>query len=194
MRFRANAVALWAVTLVASCATAPTTGPSVCFSPGGHCADLVIREIGTANHAIHVQAYGFSHPGIAKALGEAEARGVDVEVILDKSNRSVSYSEASLVANAGIKTFIDSRHPIAHNKVIVIDEREVITGSFNFTKAADEKNAENLLTLNSPALAKQYLDNWRAHQAHSDLYNPIPHATAAPVTRKSSRMSEESSE
>jgi len=118
-----------------------------------------------------VQAYGFTHPGIAKALAHAETRGVDVEVILDKSNRSESYSEANFVANAGIRTFIDARHPIAHNKVIVIDEREVITGSFNFTRAADEKNAENLLILNSSTLAKRYLDNWHAHQVHSDLYS-----------------------
>jgi phosphatidylserine/phosphatidylglycerophosphate/cardiolipin synthase-like enzyme len=160
----------WAALTLAGCATAPA--PDVCFSPGGHCADVVVHEIGTARRSIYVQAYGFTHPGIAKALADAETRGVDVEVILDKSNRSESYSEADFVANAGIKTFIDSRHPIAHNKVIVIDEREVITGSFNFTRAADEKNAENLLVLNSIALAKQYLDNWHAHQAHSDLYSP----------------------
>ena len=159
------------LTLV-GCATAPASGPTVCFSPGGHCADVVIHEIGTARQAIHVQAYGFTHAGIAKALVDAETRGVDVEVILDKSNRFESYSEANLVASAGIKTFIDARHPIAHNKVIVIDDREVITGSFNFTRAADEKNAENLLLLKSLALAIQYLDNWQAHHAHSDPYSP----------------------
>ena len=156
------------INAITGCAT--TSVPVVCFSPSGHCADLVIREIGTASHSIHVQAYGFSHPGIAKALADAEKRGVDVEVILDKSNRSESYSEGNFVAGAGIKTFIDSRHPIAHNKVIVIDQGEVITGSFNFTRAADEKNAENLLILKSPALAKQFLNNWQAHRVHSDPY------------------------
>ena len=156
------------VTILAGCAVA--NAPEICFSPGGHCADRVIREIGTARQSIHVQAYGFTHPGIAHALADAEKRGIDVEVILDKSNRSGSYSEANLVAGAGIKTFIDARHPIAHNKVIVIDGHEVITGSFNFTRAADEKNAENLLILESRSLAKQYLENWRVHQAHSDSY------------------------
>jgi len=164
-----RSIVLLAILAVAGCVTAPA--PDVCFSPGGHCADVVVHEIGTARHSIYVQAYGFTHPGIAKALAHAETRGVDVEVILDKSNRSESYSEANFVANAGIRTFIDARHPIAHNKVIVIDEREVITGSFNFTRAADEKNAENLLILNSSTLAKRYLDNWHAHQVHSDLYS-----------------------
>ena len=160
----------WAAVTLTGCATAPAS--DVCFSPGGHCAAVVIQEIGAARHSIYVQAYGFTHPGIADALAGAEKRGVDVEVILDKSNRSESNSEAYLVVNAGIKTYIDSRHAIAHNKVIVIDEREVVTGSFNFTRAADEKNAENLLILKSPSLAKQYLQNWRVHEGHSDLYRP----------------------
>ncbi len=153
------------VLAIAGCATAPA--PSVCFSPGGHCADQIIREIGSAHKTIYVRAYGFTHPGIAKALAEAEGRGVDVEVILDKSNLSAQYSEAGDVARAGVKTYIDSRHPIAHDKVIVIDQVEVITGSFNFTRAADEKNAENLLIIRSSPLAAQYNADWQAHLAHS---------------------------
>ena len=68
-------------------------------------------------------------------------------------------------------TAIDAAHSIAHNKVMVIDEATVITGSFNFTKAAEESNAENLLIVReTPALAGKYLSNWRAHQRHSTAY------------------------
>jgi phosphatidylserine/phosphatidylglycerophosphate/cardiolipin synthase-like enzyme len=49
---------------------------------------------------------------------------------------------------------------IAHNKVMVIDSRTVITGSFNFTKAAEESNAENLLVIDDAELAKKYTQNW----------------------------------
>lgn len=56
---------------------------------------------------------------------------------------------------------------IAHNKVMIIDDRIVITGSFNFTKAAEEKNAENLLIIDSPALAAKYVANFEAHRKHS---------------------------
>jgi len=157
---------------LAGCATTPA--PSVCFSPDVRCADVVVHELGTARHAIHVLAYGFSHPGIARALADARQRGLDVEVILDKSNQREHYSEADFVARAGVITYIDARHPIAHNKVIVIDEREVITGSFNFTRAADEKNAENLLVIHSASLASRYLENWREHQAHSSRYEGSP--------------------
>ena len=69
----------------------------------------------------------------------------------------------------GIPVFIDSSHRpgIAHNKVMVIDQAVVITGSFNFTKAAETRNAENLLIIRDPALAAAYGRNFNAHMAHS---------------------------
>jgi len=51
---------------------------------------------------------------------------------------------------------------------MIIDREIVITGSFNFTKAAEEKNAENLLVISSKKLAKHYLDNWLKHKEHSE--------------------------
>ena len=65
---------------------------------------------------------------------------------------------------------IDDTHAIAHNKVMVIDSGTILTGSFNFTRAAEEKNAENLLVIQDAALAEKYAANWRAHAQHSDLY------------------------
>jgi phosphatidylserine/phosphatidylglycerophosphate/cardiolipin synthase-like enzyme len=53
---------------------------------------------------------------------------------------------------------------------MVVDGRVVLTGSFNFTKAAEEKNAENLLVIEDAALAKRYADNWADHAAHSRAY------------------------
>ena len=92
------------------------------------------------------------------------------EVILDKSQRSEKYSSADFVIHAGIPTKIDAKHAIAHNKIMVIDDQTVITGSFNFTTAAEEHNAENLLVIRSPDLAAKYTANWQAHAAHSDPY------------------------
>jgi len=61
-------------------------------------------------------------------------------------------------------------YAIAHNKVMVIDGSTVITGSFNFTKAAEESNAENLLIIHGQELSKKYADNWREHAGHSQAY------------------------
>jgi len=65
---------------------------------------------------------------------------------------------------------IDAKHAIAHNKIMVIDGEVVITGSFNFTKAAEEHNAENLLVIRDAALAERYAANWKAHAEHSEAY------------------------
>jgi len=87
-------------------------------------------------------------------LVEAHQRGVRTEIILDKSQRTEKYSAADFTAHLGVPTYIDEAHAIAHNKIMIIDQEIVITGSFNFTKAAEERNAENLLIIKDKALAE----------------------------------------
>ncbi len=141
------------------------------FSPKGGCTAAIVEALRGAKKTIHVQAYSFTSVPIAAALVEAHKRGVKVEVILDKSQQTEKYSEADFLQHAGIALFIDSAHSIAHNKVMILDGETVITGSFNFTKAAEEHNAENLLIIHqTPALAEKYLSNWRAHQRHSPAW------------------------
>jgi phosphatidylserine/phosphatidylglycerophosphate/cardiolipin synthase-like enzyme len=135
-----------------------------------------------------VQAYSFTSAPIAKALVDAHKRGVKVEMILDKSQRSEKYSSADFVIHAGIPTKIDAQHAIAHNKTIIVDGAVVVTGSFNFTKAAESNNAENLLVIRDKALAEKYTANWKAHAEHSEVYegktqgySETHHAAAAPA-------------
>ena len=90
--------------------------------------------------------------------------------MLDKSQESATYSRISDIADAGIPTYVDRKHAIAHNKVMIIDKETVITGSFNFTYAAENKNAENVIIIKSTDLAKSYLTNFREHRSHSVLY------------------------
>ena len=93
-----------------------------------------------------------------------------MELILDKSQRTQKYSSATFLFNAGIPTKIYAKHAIAHNKVMIIDGETVITGSFNFTKAAEENNAENLLIVHDKKLAERYTRNWQEHERHSEVY------------------------
>ncbi len=142
----------------------------VFFSPKGGCTEAVVQELGKAKATVLVQAYSFTSAPISKALLVAHKRGVKVEVILDKSQKTAKYSEADFLVNVGIPTKIDTKHAIAHNKIMVIDGQTVITGSFNFTTAAEEHNAENLLVIRSPELAAKYAANWKVHADHSDPY------------------------
>ena len=143
----------------------------VFFSPQGGCTDAVVSELNQAKSNVLVQAYSFTSAPIAKALVGAHRRGVKVTVILDKSQRTEQYSSATFLRNQGVPTFIDDKHATAHNKVMVIDGRTVITGSFNFTKRAEEKNAENLLVIRDIDLASRYRKNWDEHRAHSVAYH-----------------------
>lgn len=143
----------------------------VLFNPGGRCTEAIIEEINSAEKEILVQAYSFTARPIAKALVEAHKRGVDVHVIIDERKSKTRGSQATFLANQSIPTYIDGEHPRAHNKVIIIDGKTVITGSFDFTIQA-ETNAENLLIIKCSKLAKLYIKNWMAHGEDSPLLTP----------------------
>jgi phosphatidylserine/phosphatidylglycerophosphate/cardiolipin synthase-like enzyme len=140
----------------------PITGQiEVGFSPKGGAEALVIRAIASAQQEILVAAYSFTSKPIAAALLAAHQRGVVVRAVLDKSQRSEKYSAATFLANQGIAVRIDEKHAIQHNKYLVIDGHTVELGSFNYSRAAAERNAENVVVLwNQPAVARQYRADW----------------------------------
>ncbi len=141
---------------------------AVCFTPGENCTQLVVDKINAAKNSIRMQAYSFTSMPIVKALIDAHRRGVDVLVLLDKSNVKQKYSVTNTLTNNGIPFLIDWRPAIAHNKIIIIDALISITGSFNFTKAAQEKNAENVLLISDKNLAARYRENFNRRQAVSE--------------------------
>jgi phosphatidylserine/phosphatidylglycerophosphate/cardiolipin synthase-like enzyme len=105
-------------------------------------------------------------------LVDANKRGVQVRAVLDKSQLSERYSGATSLANAGVPVCINSRYAIMHNKFLVIDGQAVETGSFNYTKAAAGKNAENAIVIRSvPSVVQAYAAEWKRLWDESE---PIP--------------------
>ena len=156
-----------------SASTVPLNGASatVAFSPNGDGVRVIVDAIRGARKQILVQAYGFSQTDIIRALSDAHDRGVDVRVILDKSNETARYTGATYLLHHRIPTFIDDTVAIAHNKVMVIDGTTVVTGSFNFTKAAQTRNAENVLVISgAPTLAARYAQDWDWRLQYSHPY------------------------
>ena len=133
----------------------------VYFSPRGGATAAVVREISAAKTSVSVLAYSFTSQPIAEAIIAAHRRGVRVEVVLDESQRT-ERAQADELRAAGVPLWFDTKHAIMHNKVVVVDAAVVVTGSFNFSAAAESSNAENLLVLRSPDLAARYLENFRA--------------------------------
>ncbi len=142
----------------------------VYFSPKGGATEAIVKELNNARDEVLVAAYTFTSAPIAAALKEAHGRGVKVSAILDRSNETAKYSSATFLTNSGILTLIDSKHAIQHSKYMVIDRGVVITGSFNFSNAAEKSNAENLLVIRDRRLAEKYRENWNEHSKHATTY------------------------
>ncbi|MGZ9724264.1 phospholipase D family nuclease [Rhizobium miluonense] len=132
---------------------------SVCFTPAEQCEGRIVEAIDRAQSSIRVQAYGFTSLPIIHALQRAAERGIEVLAILDKTNER-KYSGATLLDAAGIPVWIDSEPAIAHNKIMVIDERLTSGGSYNYTAAAQKRNAENVTFMENAEIARQFIANW----------------------------------
>ena len=147
-------------------------GISVFFSPNGGAGAAVVAAINSAKATLDVQAYLLSTKDIIAPIAKAHTRGVKVRVVMDADNAADQYSGATYLANAGVPVFLDAEHKEAHDKVMLVDGKTIVTGSFNFTRAADEQNAENLLIIEArPRLFAAYRKNFETHLKHSKLYS-----------------------
>ena len=134
----------------------------LCFTPQQDCAHKLVTLINSAKRVIHLQAFSFTSWQITNALVRAHKRGVKVLALFDKSLFSAPYNKKTKYLTAhGVKVWLDPADNIAHNKVLIIDDSAVETGSFNYTYSAQHFNAENIIIIYSPQLAKQYLANWQ---------------------------------
>lgn len=145
----------------------------VLFTPEDDATARIVKAIAHAQQEVLVQSYLFTNRRIADALVRARRAGKAVQVISDQTAYEQGLAPVLTDMNsAGIAVYLDAQHATAHNKIMVIDGAlpapAIITGSFNFTVAAQKHNAENLLLITGDReLARAYRDNWLAHQAHS---------------------------
>ncbi|MEO8443298.1 MAG: phospholipase D family protein [Betaproteobacteria bacterium] len=142
------------------------------FTADDHADEMIIAAIDAAQVQVLMQAYSLTHRRIADALIRARSRGVEVAIIADQEQSRANPAMLRELARAGVPLLFDAQHAAAHNKVIIIDagrgDCAIVTGSFNFTFAAQHRNAENALILRgNPPLCEAYFNNWRRHQVHS---------------------------
>lgn len=133
------------------------------YSPEGTALQLVLKTINSAQQEIRLMGYSFTSPEVVRSLIAAKQRGVDVRVVLDQKANSgkASVAALNLLASAGIPVRTVSAYKILHDKVIVADRRNTEAGSFNFSRAADRSNSENVLVVwDDSAVARRYLQHW----------------------------------
>jgi phosphatidylserine/phosphatidylglycerophosphate/cardiolipin synthase-like enzyme len=157
---------------------------SVCITPGDDFESLVVRHINAARRSVRVQAYYLTSTTILRALRAAAARGVKVEAILDRVNARKRTASATYLSLAAADVWIDDAVSIAHNKIMIIDGDEVIGGSFNYTKSAQTRNAENVTFLDGQEIAAAFERNWEARRAAATKLYPVE----APTTPDGSAL------
>jgi len=138
-----------------------------CFSPQGKCSAYIIREIEQAKKELLVAVYAFTNDDLAAAVVQAKKRGVAVQVVIDREydaaterskGKFLEGQKIPLRRLSGVKAnTLEKDAGLMHQKFAVIDRKLVLTGSYNWTRAADNLNDENLLLFrDAGALAEEY--------------------------------------
>jgi phosphatidylserine/phosphatidylglycerophosphate/cardiolipin synthase-like enzyme len=152
---------------------AATGSIETAFTPGDRIDNLIIAAIAAAKREVLVNAYSFTQRRISGALVAARKRGVSVQVIADSQQAATLPQNVLLeLVKGGVDVWLDSNYQAAHNKVVIVDadtaNATTITGSYNFTVAAQWHNAENIVILrDNQEVARAYRDNWLRLKAHA---------------------------
>ncbi len=134
------------------------------FCPEDDCAFHIYQELEKANQSIYFMTFSFTHDKIGTLLVAKHYSNVTIKGIMEKSQNS-QYSEYALFQKNHMDVQWDSNPKNLHHKVFIIDNSTVITGSFNPSRNADERNDENVIILTAPSLARLYIEEFNS------LYN-----------------------
>jgi len=132
----------------------------VYFSPNGGCQQAVISELKKATQTIDIAMYYLSSREIAQALVKAQENNVRVRIVLDQGQEIESASKSGYLIKHGFDLRYHLGFGLMHNKFAVIDGKTLITGSFNWTLTAEERNEENLLIIDDKSTIEKYEDRF----------------------------------
>jgi len=135
-------------------------GIEVHFSPNGGCEEAVIAQIRGASQTIDIAMYYLSSRKIAQAIVKASENNVKIRIVLDQSQEIESSSKSSYLIKHGLEIRYHLGFGLMHNKFAIMDGRSLITGSFNWTRTAQERNEENLLIIHDPETIEKYKERY----------------------------------
>ncbi|WP_298404211.1 phospholipase D-like domain-containing protein [uncultured Chloroflexus sp.] len=127
------------------------------FTPRERPAARIVEMINGARRSVLFMAFSFTNDEIARAMIARQQAGVPVRGVFERRNAGGVGSDFGMLRDGGVEVLEDGNCYTMHHKVIIIDERIVITGSYNFTIRAERTNDENLLIIDDPKLAAEYL-------------------------------------
>ncbi len=142
----------------------------VVFSPEDKPVQHILPYLQNARRNIRFMAFSYTQPDMGNAMLERIKNGVTVEGVFETVGSDSEHGEMMLLHCGGGKIRRDGNPGFLHHKVIIIDNRIVITGSFNFSDSANTKNNENVIIIDNADIAKRYLDEFqRVWKEGSDL-------------------------
>ena len=138
------------------------------FCPEDRCRENLIAEIEKANTSIRFMAFSFTDRKIADKLISKEAAGVDVEGVMERSRATMKYNKYDYLTGAGVTVYKDNNPATMHHKVFIIDNKTVITGSYNPTISGNERNDENIIIIKDREIAGEYLEEFERIKEHAE--------------------------
>jgi len=129
------------------------------FSPNGGCEEAIIKRIKKAKKSIYFATFVFTNRKIANAIVKKFNEGIKVKGIMEREGLS-PYCRYWLFKDIKADVKWDNNFYLLHHKFFIIDDKILITGSYNPTRGAEEKNEENILILESPEICSIYQDEF----------------------------------
>lgn len=129
----------------------------VLFSSEDDVVEHLLPYLESAEESIHFMAFSFTHDDIGEIMRDKDDEGLTVMGVFEKTGSSTEYSELGEMYCDGMAVRRDENGGFLHHKVIVIDERIVITGSLNFSDNANESNDENVIIIDNAEIASLYM-------------------------------------
>lgn len=137
------------------------TDINVYFSPEDNVERIILKRLKKAKRSVHFMAFSFTSDPLGEELIALHKKGVRIFGVMERHGANSRESEFVKMRVEGLAVRLDTNRNQMHHKVIVIDERLVMTGSYNFSKSANRKNDENLITIDDPDIARQYLREFK---------------------------------
>jgi phosphatidylserine/phosphatidylglycerophosphate/cardiolipin synthase-like enzyme len=154
-----------ATAVVTTTSTATTTVNissirETCFSRVERCDVLLINLINRANRSVYVAVYSFTRDSLATALISAKERGIEVRVVIERDRAYEQGSEYPRLKSAGVDVRLDGNPNLMHHKFMVIDGYIVVTGSYNWSTAAEIRNDENIVVIFDRDVAQRFVQEF----------------------------------
>jgi phosphatidylserine/phosphatidylglycerophosphate/cardiolipin synthase-like enzyme len=140
------------------------------FAPEDATTEAIIARLEQAQESIHFMAFSFTDDQMGDVILARAEEGVEVHGVFENTGSNTEFSEFGRMSEAGLDVIQDGNPYLMHHKVFIIDSRTVVLGSFNFSANARDKNDENLLIIDDPALAQQFIAEFQ--RVYAQAQNP----------------------